>query len=526
LLDTVLSTGSHASQAALRAIVAENQGLRLHFEADRRSILLVQETTQQKQSPHVSARDSLRSVVANITNTPAAKSLELSAGSWLITGGTGALGGLVCNLLVADFSGKSFVTGTTGRSARFVGFRDGLISFLRDDLGCIADSNQLAATNLTGVIHAGGVLDDASLANQTSGRVRSVFAPKVSGARNLHYMTSALHSLSTTVLFSSITALIGSGGQSNYSAANAVLDAFATSEAYGGLPTASVQWGAWSDVGMAVRNEKTMRKLAQIGIIAFSPEEGLRAFTECLGSCGVQTVCAFDWYNLSCQGSNHAAYFELLQPLTGAIKQETIPDMNPFRSHVTIYEAVKSAVAEVLHCNIRDDQPLMDAGLDSLVATELAALVSRNTGIQLLSTLAFDYPTVNLIIAHVNEMIDPAHLDATEHSSLAAKLSAHSSNVHGIDIKSMAGCMPMTHMIKDCVQPISSRRWSADDEEDIRKNNGMNSRMGSTINDIEMFDSQLFGVHSIEASAIDPQQRMILVHILSMLDGICMRNRS
>jgi pimaricinolide synthase PimS1 len=328
------------------------------------------------------------------------------------------------------------------------------------------------------------------------------------------------------VLFSSITALIGSGGQSNYSAANAVLDAFATSEAYGGLPTASVQWGAWSDVGMAVRNEKTMRKLAQIGIIAFSPEEGLRAFTECLGSCGVQTVCAFDWYNLSCQGSNHAAYFELLQPLTGAIKQETIPDMNPFRSHVTIYEAVKSAVAEVLHCNIRDDQPLMDAGLDSLVATELAALVSRNTGIQLLSTLAFDYPTVNLIIAHVNEMIDPAHLDATEHSSLAAKLSAHSSNVHGIDIKSMAGCMPMTHMIKDCVQPISSRRWSADDEEDIRKNNGMNSRMGSTINDIEMFDSQLFGVHSIEASAIDPQQRMILVHILSMLDGICMRDRS
>jgi acyl transferase domain-containing protein len=139
--------------------------------------------------------------------------------------------------------------------------------------------------------------------------------------------------------------------------------------------------------------------------------------------------------------------------------------------------------------------------------------------------LAFDYPTVNLIIAHVNEMIDPAHLDATEHSSLAAKLSAHSSNVHGIDIKSMAGCMPMTHMIKDCVQPISSRRWSADDE-DIRKNNGMNSRMGSTINDIEMFDSQLFGVHSIEASAIDPQQRMILVHILSMLDGICMRDRS
>ena len=79
---------------------------------------------------------------------------------------------------------------------------------------------------MQGILLAGGVLRDATLAKQTAGSVRAVFAPKVSGARAA---VAAAHGapLEAMKLFSSVAASLGSGGQANYAAANAVLDATA-----------------------------------------------------------------------------------------------------------------------------------------------------------------------------------------------------------------------------------------------------------------------------------------------------------
>lgn len=52
------------------------------------------------------------------------------------------------------------------------------------------------------------------------------------------------------VSFSSIASLLGSGGQSNYGAANSQLDALATFASQQGLPATSVQYGAWQGAGM------------------------------------------------------------------------------------------------------------------------------------------------------------------------------------------------------------------------------------------------------------------------------------
>ena len=65
---------------------------------------------------------------------------------------------------------------------------------------------------------------DALLANQTAGSMRAVFAPKVSGALGI-LSTAAALPLQSVVLFSSVAGQLGSAGQVNYGAANAVLDA-------------------------------------------------------------------------------------------------------------------------------------------------------------------------------------------------------------------------------------------------------------------------------------------------------------
>lgn len=81
---------------------------------------------------------------------------------------------------------------------------------------------------LQAVINAGGVLSDALLPRQMPGTIRAVSAPKVSTAQVLqqHAQMEPLHS---QILFSSVAALLGSPGQSNYAAANAALDSFAHS---------------------------------------------------------------------------------------------------------------------------------------------------------------------------------------------------------------------------------------------------------------------------------------------------------
>ena len=112
---------------------------------------------------------------------------------------------------------------------------------------------------LRGVIHAAGVLDDASIHNLTGDRIKTVLAPKVDGTWNLHSLTLDQR-LDFFVLFSSAVSVLGSPGQANYAAASTYLDAMAHYRRNMGLPAISINWGPWAEVGLAA---ETINKLQQ-----------------------------------------------------------------------------------------------------------------------------------------------------------------------------------------------------------------------------------------------------------------------
>jgi len=149
---------------------------------------------------------------------------------------------------------------------------------------------------LGGVVHSAGVLSDAALAYQDWPGFERVLRPKVMGAWNLHRATLG-SAPDLFVVFSSVAGLLGSPGQANYAAANAFLDQLARHRRALGLAGQAIQWGAWSDVGVAAdRRERLADRLAAAGVEWITPDQGLRALGRLVRDDVVSAaVTAVDW---------------------------------------------------------------------------------------------------------------------------------------------------------------------------------------------------------------------------------------
>ena len=200
-------------------------------------------------------------------------------GVYLITGGTGGIGLSVAEHLAREYKARLVLVsrsaipaeGAWEATARDVGLNDGerkrilkLIKIRSLSGGLlvvqadVTDLEQMKGVvalagerfgHMDGVIHAAGVLDDGPLMLKTAESARRVLDAKVRGTLVLDEVFRDT-SLRFFVLFSSISSVLPAGGQVDYAAANAFLDAFAQSRK--GKITV-INWGAWRDVGMAAR---------------------------------------------------------------------------------------------------------------------------------------------------------------------------------------------------------------------------------------------------------------------------------
>lgn len=102
-------------------------------------------------------------------------------------------------------------------------------------------------------------------------------APKVQGAWSLHKALGDTP-LDFFVMTSSISAVLGNPGQSNYCAANGFLDALAWHRHVRGLPATSLALPMVLDVGVVAENEDMEDSLARKGMYGIDEQEMLRGF--------------------------------------------------------------------------------------------------------------------------------------------------------------------------------------------------------------------------------------------------------
>ncbi|MFI1161950.1 SDR family NAD(P)-dependent oxidoreductase, partial [Streptomyces sioyaensis] len=392
-------------------------------------------------------------------------------GTVLVTGGTGGLGSVLARHLVTAHGVRHLLLlSRRGPDAEGAGK---LVAQLAefgasvDVVACDAsDEGELAAAlaripaahPLTGVIHAAGVLDDATLASLTPERFESVLRPKVDAALNLHRLTAGTE-LSAFVLFSSAAGTLGAAGQANYAAANVFLDALAQHRRAQGLHGLSLAWGLWhAEHGMGDQLAGAdLRRMARSGMGALSPDEGLALFDAALaqpepgepagttgpGRPAVLLPMVLDTARMRA-GSGADGVPAILQALVrtpsrrvldsgagsaGAESQASLlvgqlAAMSAKEQERTLLHLVRRHTAEVLgHTGGETVDPLrgfVELGFDSLTALELRNRLGRASGLRLPSTLIYDHPTPLAAARHLRaELVDE---DVTAAPSLEAEL--------------------------------------------------------------------------------------------------------
>ncbi len=255
-----------------------------------------------------------------------------------------------------------------------------------------------------GVLHAASVVEDATLANISEELIDRCWAPKVYGAWQLHQATAG-QLLDWFCMFSSAAALVGSPGQGAYAAANSWVDAFAHWRRAQGLPSSSIAWGAWSEVGRATA-------LAEGAGVAIRPAEGFRAFETLLRYdrpyAGYAPIMGTPWLTSFAQRSRFAEGF---QSQSGGQGQ---PDSAKFLAELsalpreewpnTIRRLVSAQISLLLRRTIDPHRPLSDYGLDSLGNLELRTRIETQTGVRISPT---KITTVRDLAEHLcNELAD------------------------------------------------------------------------------------------------------------------------
>ncbi len=282
---------------------------------------------------------------------------------------------------------------------------------------------------LAGVAHLAGVLDDALLSQQSLERFRTTLAPKAFGAFYLDRLTKD-DDLDFFIVSSSVSSLLGSPGQANYSTANALLDGLVAERKAQGLPATGVNFGPWAKGGMA-SSEAARANICTQGLVPLEPSAALSALAEVVANGTAQaTVIKANWQRAAkVLGGSRPPILDLVLPSAVA---ETTGDSELLRQLQKVPNAQRASfLTEFLQREVqgflRLAQPpaptsrFLDLGTDSLMAVELRnRLYSQFGGAFTISaTAVFDYPTIGGLAEYLASQLPESKSHSVEAESVA-----------------------------------------------------------------------------------------------------------
>ncbi|WP_070198818.1 SDR family NAD(P)-dependent oxidoreductase [Streptomyces oceani] len=485
-----------------------------------------------------------------------------NGGVYLVTGGLGGVGALVAADMVAEAGGVTLVL--AGRSplnpeqegllARWrAGGAD--VRYHRVDVAdatavrILVDGIVREHGGLHGVIHSAGVVRDNFVGRKTERECREVLAPKVAGVVNLDEASKDLP-LDFFVVFSAVAGVFGNTGQADYAAANAFLDAYARHRrglVERGLRTGasvSVDWPLWAEGGMRVdeRTESVMRE--RLGMRPMPTATGVRALYAALDAAHPQVlVIAGDAARIRSTVLGEEPEPERTPVPTVGRPAAVTAGRVPNAKVVGYLRTIVSEAIQVPAHRLDPATPFDRYGVDSVLALTITNRLEVDFG-SLPKTLLFEHQCVHdlsryLLDAHAETLESVLGLDAEPEEAVAAPPQARVSTApeprsrpsepgedEAIAVIGLSGRYPGAADLdelwenlvtaRDCVTEVPADRW---EHERGTTDPGELPGWGGFLDGVADFDALLFGVAPSEAAIMDPQTRLFLECVWTLLES-------
>lgn len=315
---------------------------------------------------------------------------------FVITGGTGGVGKLLCRYLVEHHQAKVYLIGRKPLDQQLADSlkRAGASCYLSADVSDIGSLNQALAHvakdgAIDGVFHLAGVLEDGRILNQDLAVLQRAIKPKIAGLLNLEQL-SGRYRFGFVCGFSSLTALVGNMGQSVYAAGNGFMDRYCVVKQASSTYTKwySIEWGLWQSDGMQMDTSASALKplaasdafLAMVHVL----QNDITLSTVFAGS--TEVLASYD-------------------PAARVVEKAPLP-VSP-NNDASVYDSVIQWLQTEVDrfCRIKNIDPnlsLIGAGVDSVGLINIAAAIEKKIKTQdpefrLNKAILFDFSTLDAL---------------------------------------------------------------------------------------------------------------------------------
>jgi acyl transferase domain-containing protein/acyl carrier protein/SAM-dependent methyltransferase len=470
-------------------------------------------------------------------------------GVYIITGGFGGLGRIVAEHILKTEDVRLVILGKSkldsNRQIQLGKWNNASyytcdFTNKEDVFKCIYEIKETIGA-ITGVIHCAGITQDSLLVNKTKEQISTVFDPKINGIK---FLDEAMQheSLDFMVLFSSITAVVGSSGQACYSAANAYLNSFARYRneliAKGKRKghTISIDWPLWEDGGIKMANENKAFLKKKWGMEPLPTQEGIAVFEKLLTSCLDHCVITFGESQkiekVLISGQNENQRNEVVQNAT-----HTVTEIQK------ILKEICGALLKIEEKDIDIDVDFTEYGVDSIMMMNILNALEERFEATMEPTIIVNYPTIELLayfLASENikkpgvfidsqEPIKESFFEKTDFQNIEESITEtkkvtipeSSEKANKIAVIGMACHLPGSDNIKEfwdnlkagkeLISDTPKERWDMGEyfsaQEELDKTY---TDKGGFITNPGLFDAHYFKISDDEAISMDPQQRLTL----------------
>lgn len=369
--------------------------------------------------------------------------------SYLITGGTGALGIVYAKQLV-NAGAKNLILlsrrdpGDAAKEA-IAQFTEAGVKVVNPHAD-VCDYESLAKAlaevqetmpPIRGVVHTAGVLNDKMMIDFDWDEFVKVLQPKVAGTMNL-YQVIKENTLDFFMMLSSITSIIGNMGQANYAAANHFMNRFASFLSKNNIPGYTFCWGPWAESGMAAGKDAVSNTMDTMGMKSIEKEQGLKIIEDFLEQPFENLLIVdVDWNVLGGSLKSAAGKTAFLSKLmtetddaqdAGSDEQtkevlKELQELSAEERKEYIVKKLQVICGKVMGFDkdqVSPDDAFREQGADSLMIFSMRTAINKLLGTDINVSAFFNYPTItkltNYLLEEVLQFEDKVE-EATEDSN-------------------------------------------------------------------------------------------------------------